>query len=203
MPTKTFPHLIAQVEAATAGLDDIQRKRMFGCDGFFAGDEIFALLWKTERIGVKITDAAAFERLMAAPGSEPWRAGPKAMAHWVLTPPSFHEDLAALEPWVRLAYGLAREAPTRSSSAAAKSTSSATPRSAKTSAAESSGPAKRASAAKGTAGAKGAAAAGARGAAGAKGAAATKGAAGAKRTAATKRAAAEPTAAKTTRATRR
>lgn len=81
---------------------------MFGCDAFFAGDTIFALLWISERIGVKLTDAEAYARLLALPGAEPWQIGEKVMGSWVLVPEEMHDDVEALGPWIRLAHGYAR-----------------------------------------------------------------------------------------------
>lgn len=104
----SFPYLIELVEASTPGLRDISMRRMFGCDAFFAGDQIFVLLWKTGRIGVKLTDADAYQRLLALPGAEPWQIGEKVMSHWVLVPEEMHDDGEALGPWVRMAHGYAR-----------------------------------------------------------------------------------------------
>ena len=106
--TATFPYLIELVEDSTTGLADIAKRRMFGCDAFFVGDHIFVLLWKTGRIGVKLTDPAAHARLLAIDGAEPWQIGEKTMSHWVLTPEDLHDDPAALTPWIRQAYALAR-----------------------------------------------------------------------------------------------
>lgn len=106
----SFPFLVELVEASTPGLKDISMRRMFGCDAFFAGEQIFALLWKTGRIGVKLTDADAYARLLAEPGAEPWQIGEKVMSRWVLVPEEMHDDVEALAPWVRMAHGYARGA---------------------------------------------------------------------------------------------
>ena len=42
------------------------------------------------------------------PGAEPWCAGPKAMAHWLLVPEEFHDDPEALAPWLRRAHAQAK-----------------------------------------------------------------------------------------------
>ena len=83
---------------------------MFGCDAFFASGEIYGLIWKTGRIGLKFTDSGAFDELMARPGSEPWKAGPKVMSHWVLVPEEFHDAPDELAKWVRRAHSLAMSA---------------------------------------------------------------------------------------------
>jgi TfoX/Sxy family transcriptional regulator of competence genes len=99
-----FPYLLELLETATAGLPGVDRRRMFGCDALFADAEIFALVWKTGRIGLKLTDPADFAAAMALPGAEQWHAGPKAMSHWVLVPDDLHDDPAALTPWIRRAH---------------------------------------------------------------------------------------------------
>ncbi len=100
----TFPHLNELVEESTRGLAEVVKKRMFGCDAYFVGDGIFALIWKTGRIGVRLTDETAYAELLALEGAEPWGAGPKQMAHWVLVPEAFHDGDEACEAWVRRAY---------------------------------------------------------------------------------------------------
>ena len=116
----SFPYLIELIELSTPGLQDISMRRMFGCDAFFAGDKIFALLWKTERIGVKLTDPEAYARLLALPGAEPWQIGAKIMSHWVLVPEEMHDDGEALGPWVRMAHGHAHGGPAKTTKAPAK-----------------------------------------------------------------------------------
>lgn len=96
----TFPHLNELVEDATRGRTDVVKKRMFGCDAYFAGDSIFALIWKTGRIGVKLSDPAAYDELMAIEGAEPWTPGSSKMSGWVLAPEEFHDDAEVLTPWV-------------------------------------------------------------------------------------------------------
>jgi TfoX/Sxy family transcriptional regulator of competence genes len=96
--------LLAQ---ASQGLEGVAIRRMFGCDGFFAGAEIYGLIWKTGRIGLKLTDPAWFEKAMSQKGSVPWTAGTKTMSHWVLMPESLYGDAAALRSWVHEAHRLA------------------------------------------------------------------------------------------------
>lgn len=118
----TFPFLIEIVEEITASLPDVSRRRMFGCDAYFAGDRIFALLWKTGRIGLKLPDPAAHAELLATPGSETWSIGAKTMSTWTLVPEAWHDEPEALAPWLRRAYALA------TGPAAAKATAKAAAR---------------------------------------------------------------------------
>ncbi|MBU8900194.1 TfoX/Sxy family protein [Corallococcus sp. M34] len=103
----TYPHLTELLEEASQRLPAVSRRRMFGCDALFANDTIYALVWKTGRIGLRFPEATAFEELMGRPGSDPWMAGPKTMSHWVLVPESFHDETEELTRWVRRAHALA------------------------------------------------------------------------------------------------
>lgn len=134
----TFPFLIELVEESTAGLPDVSRRRMFGCDGYFAGDQIFALLWKTGRIGVKLPDPDAHAELLALPGAEPWTIGAKTMSTWALVPEDWHDEPAALQPWLRRAYAQANQpvAPKATKKTAARTTSAKDPGTRKASAKE-------------------------------------------------------------------
>ncbi|UJR87331.1 Hypothetical protein I5071_1230 (plasmid) [Sandaracinus amylolyticus] len=84
---------------------------MFGCDGFFAGDEIYGLIWKAGRIGLKLPDRAHYEELLATPGAVPWTAGERTMAHWILVPPTFHDDPVCLAAWTKRAHTAALAGP--------------------------------------------------------------------------------------------
>lgn len=100
----TFPHLNELVEQSARGLPDVRKQRMFGCDAYFVGDSIFALIWRDGRIGVRLPDDEAYARLMATEGAEPWCVVEgKRMGCWVLVPEEFHDDDEALMPWVRAA----------------------------------------------------------------------------------------------------
>ena len=112
MPVQGYPHLLALLERASEGLG-FDRKKLFGCEGLFAEGVIYSLVWKTGRIGVKLTDGADFEALMKQKGADPWTAGPKAMAHWVLVSEAMHEAPGELEVWVRKAHAQALAAPVR------------------------------------------------------------------------------------------
>ncbi len=119
MPVQAFPHLLALLERASEGLG-FDRKKLFGCEGLFAEGVIYGLVWKTGRIGVKLTNGADFEALMAQKGSDPWTAGPKAMAHWVLVPEAMCETPAELHVWVRKAHAQALAAPVKPGKTAVK-----------------------------------------------------------------------------------
>ncbi len=101
------------VETAATPLAKVTKRRMFGCDGFFAGGSIFGLIWKAGRIGVRLPDAALYDELIATRGAGPWMAGAMKMSHWVLVPEAFHDDDAALAKWIRKAHVLAMSAPVK------------------------------------------------------------------------------------------
>jgi TfoX/Sxy family transcriptional regulator of competence genes len=103
--------LLAKLEGAATGLSGVTKKRMFGCDGLFANGNIFGLVWKEGRIGVRLPNEIAYAEAMKMPGSSPWRAGTMTMSHWVLVPPGMHDDAMRLTAWVRRAHALALNAP--------------------------------------------------------------------------------------------
>lgn len=92
---------------AAAPLRDVDEKKMFGCEALFANGAIFALVWKTGRIGVKLPEESRYGALLSQKGAEPWRAGPMVMAHWVLVPSAVERDLKKLAPWVAEAHAMA------------------------------------------------------------------------------------------------
>jgi TfoX/Sxy family transcriptional regulator of competence genes len=104
-------HLKALFEEATRELSDVSPRRMFGCDAFFVRDQIFGLIWKEGRIGVRLPDEEAYAEAMRMNGAAPWKAGKMIMSHWVLVPESFHDDGEELAVWTRRAHGLARAQP--------------------------------------------------------------------------------------------
>jgi TfoX/Sxy family transcriptional regulator of competence genes len=100
-------HLRVLLEDASESLGGVTQRRMFGCDGFFARDNIYGLVWKAGRIGLRLPDAAAFGELASEDGAEPWRAGTMTMSHWLLVPEAFHDDTELLGTWVARAHALA------------------------------------------------------------------------------------------------
>lgn len=113
MPTPVFPHLLELLEEGSQGLPGVSKRRMFGCDALFADGTVYGLVWKTGRIGLKLPEPAAFDELMAMPGSEPWMAGTKTISGWVLVPETFHDDPSQLRTWVERAHRLATGTPAK------------------------------------------------------------------------------------------
>lgn len=132
----TLEQLDALLARVSEGLADVGRKRMFGCQGHFAGDTIYGLVWKEGRLGLKLTDEAAFAELMAMPGAAPWVAGDRTIGGWVLVPERFHTDEATLRTWVERAHALALARP----SAKAKKAPAKKPAPAKAAAAKKASP---------------------------------------------------------------
>jgi TfoX/Sxy family transcriptional regulator of competence genes len=95
-----------RLDAAAAGMSRVTSRKMFGCYALWANDNVFALVWKHGRIGVKLPDAAVHGELMSLKGSEPWKAGPMTMSHWVLVPESFHGGAPELKRWLTKAHQL-------------------------------------------------------------------------------------------------
>ena len=102
--------LIAKLEAtlndAVSGLKNTTSKKMFGCHAVWVNENVFALVWKTGRIGFKLPDEKAYDSLMSKDGAAPWTAGPKTMAHWLLVPETYHSKPAALKKLAAQSYDL-------------------------------------------------------------------------------------------------
>lgn len=90
-------------------LKDLFKKKMFGCHAVWVNDNVFALVWKTGRIGFKLPDEKTYTALMSKEGAAPWTAGPKQMAHWVLVPGGYHSKPAELKKWAAKAHELCAE----------------------------------------------------------------------------------------------
>jgi TfoX/Sxy family transcriptional regulator of competence genes len=117
LANESLDELVVVLEAAAQGLGGVSKKRMFGCDGLFAGSNIFGLVWKHGRIGVRLPNEIAYAEAMKMPGSSPWVAGTMTMSHWVLLPDALHTDGARLGAWVRRAHALASSAPKKAGAA--------------------------------------------------------------------------------------
>ena len=99
------------LDDAASELPFVKPKRMFGCYCLFAKNEIFAAVWKSGRINIKLPDAKRYQALLALDGSEPWKIGKVTMSHWILVPESFHDDTSELNNWFQEAYRLASSTP--------------------------------------------------------------------------------------------
>ncbi len=96
-----FEELNAKLEAATAGLAGISRKRVFGRNTFFVDGKLFALVWREGRIGLKLPDEALHAELSQLPGAVPWVAWGRSMAQWLLVPLTMQHDAPLLASWVK------------------------------------------------------------------------------------------------------
>ena len=94
------------LKAAAHGLNKVSARKMFGCYALWADENVFALVWKSGRIGVKLPYKTEYESLINIEGSEPWTAGTKKMSHWVLVPHTFHSTPVQLRDWVVKAHSL-------------------------------------------------------------------------------------------------
>jgi hypothetical protein len=122
--------LEALLEAASLRLPNVVIKRLFGCQALYRTSAVFALVWKTGRIGVKLPLLARYQELMSLPGAEVWKAH-AVMSHWVLVPESFHSDLGSLIKWLKIAHGLAGKAgaaPPKKAAARPKPSGAASPK---------------------------------------------------------------------------
>lgn len=103
--------LKTQLVSAARGLDKVTERRMFGCDALFANGNVFGLVWKHGRIGLRLPDEAAYGSLLRTGDASPWKAGPMTMAHWVLVPTVMHRGGADLTRWTQKAHGMAMAQP--------------------------------------------------------------------------------------------
>jgi len=103
--------LKAAFDGALAGLAGVEAKRLFGCDGYFVGGNIFALVWKEGRLGLRFEPSEALAGAHALPGAAAWEIGSRRMPQWVLLPVALHKQPAKLRAWGRRAWAQARLRP--------------------------------------------------------------------------------------------
>jgi TfoX/Sxy family transcriptional regulator of competence genes len=106
MKANSVEELQALVDGLIESLPNVTAKKMFGCPAYWASGNVFALVWKHGRIGVRLPSEGKYDSLMDVSGSSPWKAGPMTMAHWVLVPPAYHADGAQLKKWLKEAHKL-------------------------------------------------------------------------------------------------
>lgn len=111
--TSLLDDLQKRLDQASATLPDVHPRKMFGCYALFTDKSIYALIWKTGRIGLRLTDATLYAELMAMDGAIPWTIDETAMSHWVLVPERFYQDSDLLEQWVQRAYRLSLDSTAR------------------------------------------------------------------------------------------
>jgi len=103
--------LKAVFDGALAGLAGVEAKRLFGCDGYFVGGNIFALVWKEGRLGLRFESVETLAQAHGLAGSAAWEIGARRMQQWVLLPVAMHGQPAKLRAWGRLAWDQARQRP--------------------------------------------------------------------------------------------
>lgn len=100
-------------DGALAGLENVHPKRLFGCDAWFASGNIFALVWKEGRLGLRLSDPELYAEAMGLPGAEAWVIDVGPVKHWVLLPQEWHDQAPKLRVWGRKAHALAQARPER------------------------------------------------------------------------------------------
>jgi TfoX/Sxy family transcriptional regulator of competence genes len=105
-------HLSDLLADLSAELPEVTKKRMFGCDGYFANDAVYALVWDA-RIVLKLPEPALAEAALAMESALPWKPMPNAkpMSHWVVMSEELHDDVDTLRPYLEAAHRLAMSAP--------------------------------------------------------------------------------------------
>jgi hypothetical protein len=104
--------LLQILRTASASLPGVVEKKMFGCEALFTTGRIFALVWKTGRIGLKLPAPDRYAALASQRGAAPWMVGTKVMGRWVLVPPKL-EHPKALAPWLKEAHAMAGMPPAK------------------------------------------------------------------------------------------
>lgn len=112
--SQELTRLKALLDGALAGLDSVVPKRLFGCDGWFARGNIFALVWKDGRVGLRLSEAELLTEALSLEGAGPWLQGGKPVRHWALLPKTWAAEPAKLRAWGRRAHALALARPERS-----------------------------------------------------------------------------------------
>lgn len=105
---KILMALRKSIQEASEDFQDITERRMFGCDAFFTAGQIYGLIWKEGRIGLRLPDPNLFAEAMSLEGSITWVAGNRTMSKWVLLPECIEKQNAEFRKWVKQAYLLAR-----------------------------------------------------------------------------------------------
>lgn len=131
MPSSLLTHLRALVVTASEPHVGVTWRRMFGCDAAFVRDQIFALIWKTGRIGLRLPDPQAHAELLTLDGADVWAPGGTAMKHWALLPEELHDSEEDLARWVTRAHALALTAPPKPTKPAKPAAAKAPPKPAK------------------------------------------------------------------------
>lgn len=106
MSQKNIAQLEVILNSAAENLSSVTSKKMFGCHALWTDGNVFALVWKHGRIGVKLPTESAYESLMSISGAAPWKAGPMQMSHWVLVPEAYHAKTSDLKKWLAKAHDL-------------------------------------------------------------------------------------------------
>jgi TfoX/Sxy family transcriptional regulator of competence genes len=119
--SESIAELESVLNSSANSLPKVTSKKMFGCHALWANGNVFALVWKHGRIGVKLPVETEYESLMDVSGAEPWKAGPMKMAHWVLVPESFHTKPSEIKKWVTKAHGLCIKLEKKTNRSAGKS----------------------------------------------------------------------------------
>jgi TfoX/Sxy family transcriptional regulator of competence genes len=105
--------LETRTNLAAEGLPNVTARNMFGCHALFADGNVFGLVWKGGRIGVRLPDDSTYNKLMSQTGAAPWKAGKMTMKHWVFVPEGMHQNRASLRKWLKIGHGLAMQAKPR------------------------------------------------------------------------------------------
>ena len=96
--------LFQKVSQHCKGLSLVTEGKLFGCNVWKVDGNIFAMVWKTGRIALKLSNVDEFAKLEAMNGTDPWTAGNKTMKHWLLLPESLATHDLELKKRLKIAH---------------------------------------------------------------------------------------------------
>jgi|SRR5665213_1398994 len=105
--------LKAVIDGSMAGLEGVEAKRLFGCDGYFVNGNIFGLVWKDARLGLRFGNYESLNEVLSIAGAETWRMGNRVMGRWALLPAEWSRRPKCLRQWVAVAFKEALARPHR------------------------------------------------------------------------------------------
>ena len=96
--------LKVRLQLACVGFEGLIWNRMFGCDAVFRSKQIFGLIWKESRIGLRYPESNEFEQRIRLKGSSKWEPGGRTTKHWVLVPNEVVDNPDELKEWAAIAH---------------------------------------------------------------------------------------------------
>ena len=105
MPNKQLLlDMLTLLEESIEDLPQVERGRFFGLNVLTVQGEMFAMVWKNGRIGLRFRDTALNDQVLELEGSEHWVTGGRAMRQWILMVDDFVDDSDKMNYYLESAY---------------------------------------------------------------------------------------------------